>query len=111
MTIQGELFRAEETPPPVPGFRLAPDAIGPADEAALAAHIDAAPLEPFKFGQWRGKRLTTHYGSAYDFARGRVEPAPPLPDWLTELRARLAPPEARPRARSWRLTPSKRLAW
>ena len=89
MTLQGELFAAD--PPLVPGLVLVPDAVTPTEEARVAAHIDAAPLQPFEFGQWRGKRLTAHYGSAYDFARGRLDEAPPLPGWLTELRERLAP--------------------
>ena len=93
MTLQGELFAAD-TPaetPCVPGLVLVPDAVPPDEEARLAAHIDAAPLQPFAFGQWRGKRLTAQYGSAYDFARGRLGEAPPLPDWLLTLRDRLGP--------------------
>ena len=89
MTLQGELFAAG--PPLVPGLRLVPEAVTPAEEQRLAAHIDAAPLAPFEFGQWRGKRLTAHYGSAYDFARGRLGDAPPLPGWLLALREQLAP--------------------
>ena len=89
MTSQGELFRDEA--PVVPGLTFVADAVTRADERALVAQIDAAPLEPFKFGQWRGKRMTTHYGSAYDFSRGRLDQAPPLPDWLLVLRGRVAP--------------------
>lgn len=89
MTPQGDLFAPGA--PLVPGLLLVLDAVTAAEEARLAAHIDAAPLEPFAFGQWRGKRLTAHYGSAYDFARGRLDEAPPLPDWLLALRERLAP--------------------
>jgi hypothetical protein len=89
MTIQGELFDAAA--PPVPGLQLVAEAITPADEVRLAERIDAAPLKPFEFGQWRGKRLTAHFGSAYDFTRGRLDEAPPLPDWLLALRGRLAP--------------------
>ena len=89
MTLQGDLFATDA--PIVPGLVLVPDAVTPADEARLVADIDAAPLKPFEFGQWRGKRLTTHYGSAYDFARGRLGEAPPLPGWLLDLRERLAP--------------------
>ena len=88
MTLQGELFAAAA--PIVPGLRLVPEAVTPLEEAELAARIDAAPLKPFEFGQWRGKRLTAHYGSAYDFARNRLAEAPPLPDWLLDLRQRLA---------------------
>lgn len=89
MATQGELFRDEA--PIVPGLSFVTDAITRADERALTALIDEAPLEPFQFGQWRGKRLTTHYGSAYDFTRGRLDTAPALPIWLTELRDNIAP--------------------
>src|SRR5688572_516889 len=89
MAKQGELF--EVNAPAVPGLTLVPEAVTAAEEAELAARIDAAPLEPFQFGQWRGKRLTAHYGRAYDFGRGRLDHAPPLPDWLIALRDRLAP--------------------
>lgn len=88
MSVQGQLFADA---PPVAGLLLAEEAISPAQEAELAARIDAAPLAPFQFGQWRGKRLTTNYGSAYDYQRGQVSDAPPLPDWLADLRALLAP--------------------
>jgi len=89
MAKQGELFGVNA--PVVSGLALVRDAVSAAEEAELAARIDAAPLAPFEFGQWRGKRLTAHYGSAYDFARGRLDEAPPLPDWLLALREKLAP--------------------
>jgi len=90
MPGQLSLFTDAAVAAPAPGLVFVPDVIDPAMEAALADRIDAAPLEPFQFGQWRGKRLTAHYGSAYDYQRARPTPAPPLPDWLIELRARLA---------------------
>jgi alkylated DNA repair dioxygenase AlkB len=89
MAIQGDLFAP--VGPAVPGLLLLPNAVTPAEERALEARIDAEPLAPFQFGQWEGKRLTTHYGSGYDFSRQRVAEAPPLPDWLLELRDGLAP--------------------
>lgn len=88
MRNQGELFAAA---PIVPGLRLVEEAVGEAEERSLAERIDAAPLAPFQFGQWEGKRLTTHYGSGYDFSRQRVAEAPPLPDWLIAVRGKLAP--------------------
>ena len=90
MTTQGELF-ANEGRPAVPGLVLVREAVSPAEEAELAERIDAAPLAPFQFGQWEGKRLTVHYGSAYDFRRHSLDEAPPLPDWLIAARATLAP--------------------
>lgn len=88
--MQGELF-ASEALPTVPGLVLVREAVTPAEEAELAERIDRAPLAPFQFGQWEGKRLTVHYGSAYDFSRHRLDAAPPLPGWLVSLRDKLAP--------------------
>ena len=92
MALQQDLFASDALPrsPGPPGLSLVEEAVACEAEAMLAARIDAAPLEPFRFGQWQGKRLTASYGSAYDFTRGSVTDAPPLPDWLLELRARLA---------------------
>jgi alkylated DNA repair dioxygenase AlkB len=88
MNVQHELFAPA---PLVPGLMLVEEAIPPSLEADLAARIDAAPLKPFQFGQWQGKRLTANYGSAYDYQRGQVAEAPPLPDWLLDLRGLVAP--------------------
>lgn len=85
--MQGDLFAADA--PAVPGLALVEGAVGEAEERAIAERIDAAPLEPFRFGQWTGKRLTVHYGSAYDYQRARPVPAPPLPEWLVGLRETL----------------------
>ena len=87
MLEQGELFAA---PPVVAGLRLVEEAVTETEERALESHIDASPLAPFQFGQWEGKRLTTHFGSGYDFSSHRLAEAPPLPDWLLALRDKLA---------------------
>ena len=89
MAEQGELFGVNA--PAVPGLVMVPEAVTAAEEIELTVRIDAAPLRPFEFGQWRGKRLTAHYGRAYDFTRGRLDEAPPLPGWLVALRDKLAP--------------------
>jgi alkylated DNA repair dioxygenase AlkB len=114
MTVQGELF--DEAAPAVPCLLLVRDAVTPAEEAELAARIDAAPLQPFEFGQWRGKRLTTHYGRAYDFSRHRLDEAPPMPDWLVGLRDKLAPlagldPQALSAALLIRYDPGAGIGW
>lgn len=88
MDLQGDLFAAPA--PPVPGFTLWDDAVTAGEEAELAGEVDAAPLAPFRFGQWEGRRLTASYGSGYDFTRGRVTPAPDMPEWLATLRERIA---------------------
>ncbi len=95
MPRQIDLFAKDDTQcpalPPIAGLQLVSDVISSQEEVRLAAHMDTAPLEPFRFGQWTGKRLTAYYGSSYDFQRGRPAPAPPLPEWLLDLRARIAP--------------------
>ncbi len=75
---------------PVEGLRVLEDVVTPGEEAAIIERIDAAGLEPFKFQGWLGRRLTASFGSAYDYTRGAVVSAPPIPDWLFPLRAQLA---------------------
>ncbi|MFD1787086.1 alpha-ketoglutarate-dependent dioxygenase AlkB [Sphingomonas floccifaciens] len=83
---QGDLF----APPLVPGLTYTDNIIDTGEEAALIAHIDAAPLTPFRFQQWLGKRLTASYGWSYDFATGAFAAAEAIPDWLHPIRARAA---------------------
>ncbi|QDZ09187.1 alpha-ketoglutarate-dependent dioxygenase AlkB [Sphingomonas panacisoli] len=84
--IVGDLFRTAV----VPGFESAPDIVSVEEERDLIARIDASPLEPFKFQGWLGKRLTASFGMRYDFERGRIEVADPMPDWLLPIRDRAA---------------------
>jgi alkylated DNA repair dioxygenase AlkB len=81
---QFDLFAA---PPGLPGLHHHAVAL-PVD--GLAAAIDAAPLSPFKFQQWTGRRLTASYGWHYDFEAGQVGRAEPMPDWLLAVRTRAA---------------------
>lgn len=74
----------------VPGFDCATGFVTANEERELIARIDATDLEPFKFQGWLGKRLTTSFGSRYDFERGRVEEADPIPGWLLPIRDRAA---------------------
>lgn len=72
------------------GLAVRPDMVSADEAAGLCARIDAAGLEPFQFQGWLGKRMTASFGSAYDYARGAVLTAPPIPDWLLPLRSRMA---------------------
>ncbi len=120
MTQQIDLFSDTQPPapalPPVDGLRVIADVIGAQEEQALAERIDAAPLEPFRFGQWTGKRMTAHYGSAYDYQRSRPIPAPPMPPWLADLRDRLGErfdiaPDALQQALLIRYDPGAGIGW
>lgn len=84
MSAIGDLFGV----PVVSGFESAEAIVSSDEERDLIARIDASPLEPFKFQQWLGKRLTTSFGPRYDFERGRIEQATPMPDWLLPYRDR-----------------------
>ncbi len=76
--------------PAVAGLTSAVEIITPDEERDLIARIDAQALAPFRFQGWLGKRLTTSFGSRYDFDKGKVEPAEPIPGWLLPLRDRAA---------------------
>lgn len=52
--------------------------------------IDATDLTPFRFQGWTGKRLTCSFGWHYDFEKGQVGRADPIPDWLLPIRTRMA---------------------
>lgn len=86
MIAVGDLFGA----PILPGLALMEHLIGTAEEGELIARIDAADLTPFQFQGWAGKRLTRSFGTKYDFTRGAIAPADPLPDWLLSVRDRAA---------------------
>ncbi|SMC56027.1 Alkylated DNA repair dioxygenase AlkB [Novosphingobium sp. B1] len=98
------------------GLAVAQGMVSAQEEAALCSHIDAAGLEPFKFQGWLGKRRTASFGSAYDYTRGAVLPAPPVPEWLLPLRARMAQwaglaPEALVQALVIRYDPGAGIGW
>lgn len=93
--LQADLFGALAPVPDdnrayPPGLVLTPSLMTADEEAALIAKIDAEPLAPFRFGQWEGKRLTTSFGSSFDFTAGRMRTADPIPDWLLPIRDRAA---------------------
>jgi alkylated DNA repair protein (DNA oxidative demethylase) len=89
MSVQGDLFAEPASAVPWPeGLVLWEDVVSAGEARALEATIDAAPLKPFRFGPWEGKRLTAYYGHGYDFGRGRLAEAPPFPKWLRFLASR-----------------------
>jgi DNA oxidative demethylase len=76
---------------PLPaGLSQAGAIVMPGEEQDLIAAIDMAPLSPFRFHGWEGKRLTASYGWRYDFDDASFAPAEAIPDWLLPLRARAA---------------------
>lgn len=84
--LQPDLFKA----PAISGLRTLPGIVSAAEARVLTDQIDASGLTPFAFQGWLGKRLTASFGWSYDFQRGGLAPAPPIPDWLLPLRKRAA---------------------
>lgn len=86
--MQSDLFSAD--PPGPEGLIYREDLIAPAEEAALIEAFGALAFAPFQFHGREGLRRVVAFGSRYDYARGRVAPAEPIPDWLQPLRAKAA---------------------
>ncbi len=84
--MQPDLFG----PPPLAGLATVADIVTPGEEGRLTAAIDAAPLSPFRYQGWEGRRLTATFGWRYDFEDGSFRPAEPIPDWLLPLRDKAA---------------------
>jgi alkylated DNA repair dioxygenase AlkB len=91
---QRELFDAAPAYPE--GFRYQPDLIGADDAASLAAELERLPFEPFDFHGYLANRQVVGFGLRYDYGRRTVIEAPPIPAWLSALRARVGAFAGRP---------------
>jgi alkylated DNA repair dioxygenase AlkB len=89
---QPSLFDLPPAPAPdLPeGFAYRSDIITGAEEADLAARIAGLPLKPFEFRGYLASRRVIYFGWRYDFAKGQVQAAEPMPDWLEPIRDRAA---------------------
>lgn len=88
--IQGELFsRPAKTARPA-GFDYWPDVVSADEEAELARQLGELPFKPFDFHGYLGNRRTVSFGLRYDYAKQVVEDAAVLPDFLLDLRERVA---------------------
>ena len=86
--VQQDLFEAAAGLPE--GFAYRPQFLTREEEDALLAIIRELPLEEAQYRQFTARRRTVHYGGQYDFSRGKLEVAPPLPPFLMPLRERVA---------------------
>ncbi len=73
-----------------PGLEFREDFVTQAEAEDLRAHVETLEFTPFEFLGWTGFRETVSFGWRYDFSQSRVEPAPPIPEFLWPLRARAA---------------------
>lgn len=86
--MQSDLF--DDTAPGPAGLVYREALITPAEEAALIERFMALPFAPFQFHGHEGLRRIVGFGSRYDFARGALMTAEPIPDWLDPLRRKAA---------------------
>ena len=76
--------------PLIAGLRYREELIGEAEEEALAEHLVAADLSPFRFHGWLGNRKTKSFGWRYDFDDASFAPTEPIPEWLGGVREKAA---------------------
>jgi alkylated DNA repair dioxygenase AlkB len=89
LATQSSLFE-RVAPQGPPGLTFREDFVTPDEESALLDGIAGLSFKPFEFHGWTGNRETASFGWRYDFNQARVEPAPPIPEFLQPLRARAA---------------------
>ncbi|SFQ11313.1 Alkylated DNA repair dioxygenase AlkB [Mesorhizobium sp. NFR06] len=88
VALQGDLF---DTPATLPeGFSYQPDLIARDEAHELIRHIQRLPFEPFDFHGHLANRQIVGFGLRYDYERRQVVEAPPIPDFLLPLRAKVA---------------------
>jgi len=87
-TEQAGLFA--ESPALPEGFVYQPEFLGADEERALLAAIQALPLEEAKYREYTARRRVAYFGHDYDFSKNRLGEAPPIPEFLQPLRAKIA---------------------
>jgi alkylated DNA repair dioxygenase AlkB len=87
---QAHLF-AIELPPHAPsGLRYQDDFISSQQERELLHVIATLPFRNSQYRQYTARRRTVNYGAGYDFQHLAATPAPPIPEFLSGIRARAA---------------------
>jgi alkylated DNA repair protein (DNA oxidative demethylase) len=76
--------------PPPAGFRHAPDILTEAEERDLVERVRAIDFTKVEMRGRVARRRTAHFGWVYGYQSWRIEPGPPIPDFLLPLRARAA---------------------
>jgi alkylated DNA repair dioxygenase AlkB len=112
--MQASLF--DDTPQAPDGFAYARDFISLDEEAELARRLGDLPFKAFEFRGVLANRHVIYFGLRYDFARGAIGEAEPIPDWLIPLRDRAAvfaglEPEALPHMLINAYAPGAAIGW
>jgi alkylated DNA repair dioxygenase AlkB len=86
---QADLFGASGPEWP-DGLLYRTDFITTDEESALLEAIAGMTLGEARYKSFTAKRRTIHFGAGYDFDTNRLTPAPPIPEFLLPLRAKIA---------------------
>jgi alkylated DNA repair dioxygenase AlkB len=73
-----------------PGFVYHPDFLTSEEERAMLARVAALSFHEVKMRGQVARRRTTHFGWTYGYETWRIEPGPPIPDFLLAVRGRVA---------------------
>jgi alkylated DNA repair dioxygenase AlkB len=93
MLTQPSLFAdisADATSAMPQGFRYRPELISADEEAALVAEITSLPFKPYEFRGYLANRKVAAFGFRYSYTSRKMEWAPDLPEYLRELRDKVA---------------------
>jgi alkylated DNA repair dioxygenase AlkB len=71
-----------------PGFAYRPDFLTPEEEDAVLAGVRGLDYHDVKMRGQVARRRTMHFGWTYGYETWRIEPGPPIPDFLLGLRKR-----------------------
>jgi alkylated DNA repair dioxygenase AlkB len=85
-----QLSLFERAPALPPGLRYQPSLVGEDEERALLAAFERFDFAPFEFRGFIGQRRTVSFGWRYDFDRGGLQRAAPIPPELLGLRGRVS---------------------
>ncbi|HEX3176962.1 MAG TPA: alpha-ketoglutarate-dependent dioxygenase AlkB [Methylomirabilota bacterium] len=72
------------------GFVYRPDFLSADEESALLDGVRRLDYHDVKMRGQVARRRTSHFGFTYGYETWRVEPGPPIPDFLAALRPRAA---------------------
>jgi DNA oxidative demethylase len=85
MPLSGPM--ADDAPP---GFVYQPELIDEGEERDLVERVRAIPFSDVRMHGVVARRRTAHFGWLYGYETARIEPGPPVPEFLLPLRARTA---------------------
>jgi alkylated DNA repair dioxygenase AlkB len=112
--MQASLF--DDAPLAPKGFAYERDFISADEESDLARQFAGLPFKPFEFRGVLANRHVIYFGLRYDFAKGAIGEAEPIPPWLIPLRDRAAAfadlaPEALPHVLINAYAPGAAIGW